>query len=544
MAKRGSRVLRAFPDETQASLTAQLQRILAGKLAAPTWEGWGGTLDVNARLARFWDTEHTQVGVRHADHIALQRQLLDEIAPLLGSDVKLELLYKRAYPLRADPHQISPDTYLALLADYHVQRSTAACYGEGNVIGPADRRVRNVLLASIATVLFAVMLIVADAFFFDKNAMTYDEAATDDVKLARQQTRGTIASIAVAVSFGVMNFVLDWKGQVNPATSVALVQLCFGGTLGFLSDNFFGSDFGFALLREEGAGAAWRHALGQLATASYLRYVLTVLLDVFITLILFKPLYVFASKLPFFRCGNQALASALSGVLIGIITFQAYANITRFGWAYPSTTSRTKSDWISGGTMQVCTALACVVFLTSDTQVNPGEPGVNNPTVKLFVVLGALGLMSALAKLGASNPQLDLEVVPVKPIHAAPRTSQPVDYRQDDVVLGHEFLNTESGEPLDANVRFVVTKRLATGGYQLVPENPRFTYKYAKQSAMLNLDPRGRAAVGASVLLVLGLFVFGFTILGTSNRKRGLRWRMFAVFMAMTGGLAAPGLCC
>ena len=235
--------------------------------------------DVRARLARFWDTEHAQVGVRHVDHVAVQRQLLDEIAPLLGPDVKLELLYKRAYPLRADPHQISPDTYLALLEDYHAQRSTAACYGEGDALGPADRRVRNILLASIATVLFAVMLIVADAFFFDKNAMTYDEAATDDVKLARRRTRGTITSIAVAVSFGVTLCSIGRPGE--PGDQRRLGAALLWRLAGLLGDNFFGSDIGFAAL-ERRSGHAQRHPQ---RSASYLRYVLTVLLDVFILIV-------------------------------------------------------------------------------------------------------------------------------------------------------------------------------------------------------------------------------------------------------------------
>ena len=65
--------------------------------------------------------------------------------------------------------------------------------------------------------------------------------------------------------------------------------MCFGGTLGFLMDNTIGSDTGFAVFSERGKFQAWKYALGMMSTGAYMRYTLTVLLDLFISLIIFKP---------------------------------------------------------------------------------------------------------------------------------------------------------------------------------------------------------------------------------------------------------------
>ena len=140
----------------------------------------------------------------------------------------------------------------------------------------------------------------------------------------------------------------------------------------------------------------------------FLWYVVTVLLDVFISLVLFKPLYTFFAGLPFLRCGYQSIANGLASSIIGIVTFQAYANKTRFLWAYPATESQSNAGWIKGSTMQLVVAIMTMVYLVSNTQAVPSEGGINHPKVKLWVALLTLGLILVLEKSGTLDAKLAL----------------------------------------------------------------------------------------------------------------------------------------
>ena len=78
--------------------------------------------------------------------------------------------------------------------------------------------------------------------------------------------------------------------QIDPSTSTVLIGMTLGGTWGFLLDMVFGTDEGF---REYlwSAPKAMQYAMGCLATARYGRYIVTILFDMFFTVILFKILY-------------------------------------------------------------------------------------------------------------------------------------------------------------------------------------------------------------------------------------------------------------
>ena len=69
-----------------------------------------------------------------------------------------------------------------------------------------------------------------------------------------------------------------------------------------------------------------------LASGKYLRYIVTVLLDVFVALLLLNTTYNALIKLPYFGCNNltKSVANGLVASIIGIITFNAFTNQTRF----------------------------------------------------------------------------------------------------------------------------------------------------------------------------------------------------------------------
>ena len=75
--------------------------------------------------------------------------------------------------------------------------------------------------------------------------------------------------------------------------------------------------------------------------------------------------------------------------VISFVTFKVYANMTRFEWAYPSGQEgqEGRGEWIQGQTMVLAKVIMSMVYLTSETRARVGEPGINDPNIKLAVVL-------------------------------------------------------------------------------------------------------------------------------------------------------------
>lgn len=528
----------AFPGISRELISGALGDYLKTKLDSSNWIGWDGPVDVGERIRRFWESEDDPKKQTTAAHTILRRGILKTLAPRLPDWVKLDMLFRMAYPLPDNPYEIGTGAYLNLLKDYQEHRSERIpeCILSGKLQAADRRYMRAFYAASVLIIGLAVGMSVS-TLVRDKKTTRYEGSDPDIDKSKRQQSRGAIGSIIVSFFFGTLNFLVDKYGAINPATSTALVGMCFGGTLGFLMDNTIGSDTGFRLTCERGRLVAWKYALGMMSSPAYLRYTLTVLLDLFISLIMFKPLYVYICRLPFFRCNNQALANGLASTLIGILTFQAYANKTRFAWAYPSTDSQSKDSWIRGGTMQVAVSVASVVFLISNTRVNPGETGINHPRVKLAVVIGVMCLIWSLTKSGEMQPRLDIDVVPDNIF----KVSANKRYRPGDLVAGSEVREIATQSPLDGE--FVVESDIGAQEqekkYKIVRRNPAFTYVRSKQRTVDDILSHGPR--GAIALIALGVVAFGVTILGTSTKSRQEKVRLFAAFMILTVALAVPG---
>lgn len=423
---------------------------------------------------------------------------------------------------------------------------------------PADRRWRLGVYTAIG-VGGVLALYVMVSTMMDAASTNTDPTSPDRAKIKRQQARGTVASIIVSLTFGILNFLVDLFGDINPATSTALVGMVFGGTLGFLMDNALGSDEGFKLGVEVGPFRAWRYALGLMTTGAYMRYTLTVLLDMFVSLIIFKPLYAFFLSLPYLRC-NDALANGFASTAIGLTTFQAYANVTRFAWAYPATNSQTKKSWIRGSTMQVIASVASVVFLAGNTQaeLTPDEFGINHPKVKLWVVLGSMCLIWGLSTMDEMEPKLDIEVVPNNIFNVVAKASSGDDGKNPSRVPVWEVgQQVDSSELIDVNKRHEhddSPNRLGSGKFTVIQVMngvhgtvykvqrvvPAFAYKPTASNRTAD-EVLDRSWMGSVWLLLLGTACFGTTILGTSKKERRVQYGLFGAFMLLTAALAAPG---
>jgi len=204
----------------------------------------------------------------------------------------------------------------------------------------------------------------------------------------RTQDRGTVASCLQSLSFSLMvNALLDKYGRIDPSTSTVFIGMTLGGTFGFIMDNQLGSDEGF---REYlwAPTSGMKYAMGALATARYGRYLITIIFDMFFTVILFKLLYSKLVRLAGFSThGREWIANGMVSCFISIITYQVYANMTRFEWAYPSGVEDTTNQWISGQTMILNVVIMNMVYLVTETRVKVGEKGINDPPVKVGVTM-------------------------------------------------------------------------------------------------------------------------------------------------------------
>ena len=91
----------------------------------------------------------------------------------------------------------------------------------------------------------------------------------------------------------------------------------------------------------------------------------------------------------FSTSGREWIANGFCSFLIGLLTFQVYANMTRFQWAYPSGAEDVYNQWVSGSTMVLAISIMSMLYLTTETRTRVGEKGINDPPVKLTIVFFA-----------------------------------------------------------------------------------------------------------------------------------------------------------
>ena len=241
-----------------------------------------------------------------------------------------------------------------------------------------------------------------------------------------------MASLLNALTFSLsVNGSLDKFGWIDPSTSTVLIGMTLGGTWGFILDSIYGSDEGFReYLWSPTAGMAY--AMGSIRSAKFVRYFITIIFDMFFTVsalsrssrcpvtlrltphipisiqvILFKKLY---SKLVlmagFTVSGREWIANGFISSLISFVTFQVYANMTRFQWAYPSGTEDVINQWIAGPTMVLATVIMNMVYLITETRTRVGEPGINDPNVKIGVTICTFLALYGIQAAGYDDPSI------------------------------------------------------------------------------------------------------------------------------------------
>jgi len=292
---------------------------------------------------------------------------------------------------------------------------------------------------------------------------------TDQEKITRTSDRGTIISIILMLSSLVQ---ATLKGSGASSTSLLLLYGFFmASVIGFMGDQGYGTDDGFSLkeigsfkdIKIKGTAAQLKYIFGKLTTASFWRFIITVFLDMFISapiqsviVAVFNPhLQVLKNTIPtlpnIFGSLLGFVTKNFDNVLqsfVAFITFLAYANDTRFRWAYAG--SDIKPDLlISTSVIKISTAIAGIVYLIANISADfnviegatmkVGSSLVDRLDRKMLFVLIMIGLLT----LGSLNENSFLnkknnryEIKPLVNI-----TDDTVWHLEDDIL--NKFYNRE-----------------------------------------------------------------------------------------------------
>ncbi len=228
---------------------------------------------------------------------------------------------------------------------------------------------------------------------------------TSALIMERTKERGTLASIFGALTFSLLvNTTIDIVGKINASTSTALIGIVLGNTWGFVLDNILGSDEGFREYMWDTWGGM-KYGLGALYSVRFVRYVITLVFDLFFTVILFRQFYPTLIRMVGFSSkGREWIANGFVSTAVSLLTYQVYANMTRFQWAYPSGGESVFNQWISGPTMLLATVVMNMVYLTTETRIQQNEPGINDPRMKIIVTIVNFVLLSFLQMGQALDP--------------------------------------------------------------------------------------------------------------------------------------------
>lgn len=198
---------------------------------------------------------------------------------------------------------------------------------------------------------------------------------TNEEKARRSMQRGTFVSQLLTISAGVQAFL---KSQgADPANLLTMFGFFLAAVFGFMGDKLVGSDDGYYLWTTNKNKAA-QYTLGSLASSDFMRYIITVFLDMFISAPIQAILGYLSNSITMDLKKSGRKSGILNGYrgfvggqfsnvlqsLVAVITFLAYTNETRFLWAYPAS-SMTPNEKLSPAVIKLATSVAGVVYLVS-----------------------------------------------------------------------------------------------------------------------------------------------------------------------------------
>ena len=246
-------------------------------------------------------------------------------------------------------------------------------------------------------------------FMFDTKTWRTDPEDSDEDRKARVQNRGTIVSIFSSIILGTISVWLT--NSCAPSSNIEVLNgFLFGPIVGYMLDIGLGTDVGFGYFKQGDLWNGFSLMFSSLISYAFLRFIITFVLDMFIS----KPITGIFKGYTTFKLQNLKLEGypmssldrliktylvTIVQIVVGLITFQAYTNQTRFLWAYPDKTLPLEQR-VSSIAIMLATAVSGAFFLYAY------RTDAKELTLNLTIVIGALLIITILSM----TEQLDAPV--------------------------------------------------------------------------------------------------------------------------------------
>ena len=247
------------------------------------------------------------------------------------------------------------------------------------------------------------VILVATVYMIYSLIVSKDNWSTDtnvDAKKIKDRTtnRGMFVSIISAIILSIVGGVM--AGIKVPENMIVInYGFILGPVIGYMLDIGIGTDEGFRRLKED--KVEWfKYIFDSLVDSKFFRYIITVLLDLFISdpiqdvlRDILKPI---RAEMSTEGSYSNLIASNLPSIiqgLVGFITFNAYTNQTRFNWAYPSE-NLSNEDKMSTFLVSLATALAGSLYIIHNK--NSSDRGVKTSyvvtAISMLYTMNSFGL--------------------------------------------------------------------------------------------------------------------------------------------------------
>ena len=249
------------------------------------------------------------------------------------------------------------------------------------------------------------------------NSETWNEGANGAAN------RGAMISIVSAIFLNIVGALFAKLG-IEKKYIVFNYGFVLGPVIGFLLDQLFGTEHGYIKnLKGKNYDEWLKDGFGAFCTSSFMRYIITVMIDMFISAPLMNITNIYLvdeiqalkfDKDQIAKFMYQNMPSALQSI-VGVLTFNIYTNDTRFKWAYqynPKTTD--KETLYKGFNIIMFTSISAMIFGINN--LPNADPIMDRIPYILFTIIltTMLNQINSTAKDEKDNPVKLIEPQAVK----------------------------------------------------------------------------------------------------------------------------------
>jgi hypothetical protein len=235
----------------------------------------------------------------------------------------------------------------------------------------------------------------------DKNLFATDVEEKDILK--NETKRGILVSVFSAILMNIVGAVFVQLG-VPKNKIVFNYGFIYGPVIGYMMDMGFGKQQGLELFLDN--KAEWSaYVMKSLADIKFVKYVVTVLLDMFISSPIQDVLQMFIKPVRNQLLQNNNIGKFTGGnmpsivqSIVAFITFNAYTNHTRFSWAYQD-----KTDSHVDMSISLATALSAALFLIYNL---PNATSRNERLYYVIFTFVILTIVDQFKEMNILNPEI------------------------------------------------------------------------------------------------------------------------------------------